>query len=151
MAASAEAVEDSDACFARCDTLVTPQAAARCADGGEQAVGPVEQFVCEQGFSVGFSMGCTHLCLEQVVQQRGGAALRATLPAPDSKVQGAARDAVCRSSSAGGAGAEEADTRACSLGFARGVLEFLQGQDGFAADGLAVDRWLADSAQIDSY
>ena len=117
-------------------------------------MGLVEQFACEQGFSVGFSMGCTHLCLEQVVQQRGGAALRATLPAPDSKVQGAAREAVCRSSGAGGAGgagAEEADTRACSLGFARGVLEFLQGQDGFAADGLAVDRWLADSAQIDTY
>jgi len=143
-------VEDADACFARCDTLVTPQAAARCVDG-DQDVGLVEQFACEQGFSVGLSMGCTHLCLEQVVQQRGGAALRATLPAPDSKVQGAAREAVCRSSGAGGAGAEEADTRACSLGFARGVLEFLQGQDSFAAGGLAVDRWLADSAQIDTY
>ena len=113
-------------------------------------MGLVEQFACEQGFSVGLSMGCTHLCLEQVVQQRGGAALRATLPAPDSKVQGAAREAVCRSSGAGDAGAEEADTRACSLGFARGVLEFWQGQDGFAVGGLAVDRWLADSAQIDT-
>ena len=131
------AAEDSDDCFARCDTLVTPQAAARCA-GGEEAVGLVEQFACEQGFSVGFSMGCTHLCLEQVIQQ-GEISPHLALPAPDSKVQGAARDAVCRS---GGTDAGVDDARACNVGFARGVLEFLQGRDGFSANAETVDKWL---------
>merc|ERR1711907_223623 len=134
--------ESVDECFTKCDTLEVPSDGTRhcastvVAQANERIVSTPqsqrlrEQMACEQGYSVGFSLGCMHYCLEG-----------ATLPPHDSSIQDAARDAVCPARD--GVGANIGASRACRSGFASGVLAYLRQRDGFdaAVDTTAAASW----------